>query len=170
VFAVARAIAQDVSIAGGNRAFGESGLARVPDIVAANWVRLHTDPKDIIAAPSCPACLSSFPTQGSRFAPIVRSEVLMEGFRRLNIRYVIVIDRDHSYYLPSDEDCFEIVEKAYPNVFRLAAKNRPSANLRSHVHEHETPRPHRLARSDSSNESFPFQMLRRTHFPLYSMR
>jgi len=122
VLLLARAIAQDVSIARGNRAFGESGLARVPDIVAANWVRLHTDPKDIIAARHVPLVYHHSQHRVVWFAPIVRSEVLMEGFRRLNIRYVIVIDRDHSYYLPSDEDCFEIVEKAYPNVFRLAAK------------------------------------------------
>jgi hypothetical protein len=119
---VARAIAQDTSIARTNLAFGKDELARIPDIVAADWVRWHANPRDVIAARHVPLVYHHSQRKVIWFPPITRPQVLMEGFRRLNIQYVIVIDREHNYYLPSDVVCFDAVEKAYPNAFRLAAQ------------------------------------------------
>jgi hypothetical protein len=119
---VGRAISQDIPIARTNLAFEEERFGRLPDIVAANWIRLHTDPRDVIAARHVPLVFHYSQRKVIWFAPIVRSQVLMEGFRRLGIRYVVVIDRDSSYYLPPDEVCFDMVQKAYPNAFRMAAQ------------------------------------------------
>ncbi len=119
---VARAISQDIPITRTNLAFEKERFGRLPDIVAANWIRVHTDPRDVIAARHVPLVFHYSQRKVIWFAPIVRPQVMMEGFRRFGIRYVIVIDRDYSYYLPPDEVCFEIVEKAHPNAFRLAAQ------------------------------------------------
>jgi hypothetical protein len=116
-----RAISQDIPLGRANRVFGEAGLARIPDIVAANWVRLHTDPKDVIAARHVPLVFHHSQRRVIWFAPIVRPQVMMEGIRRLNIHYIIVVDRENSYYLPPDSVCFDMVEKAYPSAFHLAA-------------------------------------------------
>ena len=119
---VTGAISQDIPIARENRAFGELGLERVPDVVAAQWVREHTDPKDVIAARHVPLVYHHSQRKVVWFAPIVHPEVMMEGVRRLNIHYIIVVDRETSYYLPPDTVCFDLVEKAYPTAFRLTAQ------------------------------------------------
>ena len=119
---VARAVSEDMAIARANLAFEEERFGRLPDIVAANWIRLHTDPLDVIAARHVPLVYHYSQRRVIWFAPIVRPQVLMEGFRRLGIRYVIVVDRDLSYYLPPDEVCFDIVQRAYPNAFRPVAQ------------------------------------------------
>jgi hypothetical protein len=119
---VARAVSEDIPITRENLAFEKERFGRLPDVAAANWIRLNTDPKDIIAARHVPLVYHHSQRRVLWFAPIVQPNVMMEGFRRLSIRYVIVVDRDYSYYLPPDEVCFDIVEKAYPNAFRLAAQ------------------------------------------------
>jgi len=119
---VARAISIDIPINRANLAFEEERFGRLPDIVAAKWIRLHTDPLDVIAARHVPLVFHYSQRKVIWFAPIVRPQVMMEGFRRLGIRYVIVIDRDYSYYLPPDEVCFDMVQRAYPNAFHLVAQ------------------------------------------------
>jgi hypothetical protein len=119
---VARAISQDIPIARANLAFGKERFGQLPDIAAANWVRLHTDPLDVIAARHVPTVFHYSQRKVIWFAPIVQPQVMMEGFRRLRIRYIIIVDRDFSYYLPADEVCFGIVERAHPNAFRLVAQ------------------------------------------------
>jgi hypothetical protein len=119
---VARAISKDIPIARVNLAFEEERSGRLPDIVAANWIRLHTDPLDVVAARHVPLVFHYSQHRVIWFAPIVHPQVMMEGIRRLGIRYVIVVDRDASYYLPPDEECFEMVQNAYPSAFRLATQ------------------------------------------------
>lgn len=119
---VARAISKDIPIARINLAFEEERFGRLPDIVAADWIRLHTDPLDVVAARHVPLVFHYSQRRVIWFAPIVHPQVMMEGIRRLGIRYVIVVDRDASYYLPPDEECFEMVQRAYPSSFRLATQ------------------------------------------------
>jgi hypothetical protein len=118
---VARAISQDIPITRANLAFEEERFGRLPDVVAANWIREHTDARDVIAARHVPLVYHYAQRRVIWFAPIVEPQVVMEGFRRLNIRYVIVVDRDFSYYLPPDEVCFDTVQATYPSAFRLVA-------------------------------------------------
>jgi len=119
---VARAVSEDMPIARAKLAFEEERFGRLPDAVAAKWIRLNTDPQDVIVARHVPLVYHYSQRRVIWFAPIVRPQVLMEGFRRLGIRYVIVVDRDLSYYLPPDEVCFDIVQRAYPNAFRPVAQ------------------------------------------------
>jgi hypothetical protein len=121
-FLVARAISKDILITRTNLAFEEERFGRLPDIVAANWIRLHTDTQDVVAARHVPLVFHYSQRRVIWFAPIVHPQIMMEGIRRLGIRYVIVVDRDASYYLPSDQVCFEMVQSAYPSAFRLATQ------------------------------------------------
>jgi len=119
---VARAISKDIPIARANLAFEEERFGRLPDIVAANWIRLHTDTQDVVSARHVPLVFHYSQRRVIWFAPIVNPQVMMAGIRRLGIRFVIVVDRDASYYLPPDEECFEMVQRAYPSAFRLATQ------------------------------------------------
>jgi len=122
VLLVVKAVSQDIPLARRNLAFGEAGLEGSADIVAARWIRSHTDPNVVIAARHVPLVYYYAQRKVIWFAPVVRPQVMLEGLRRLGVRYVLVIDRDDSYYLPPDEVCFDIVERAYPNTFRLAVQ------------------------------------------------
>jgi hypothetical protein len=122
VLLVIRAISQDTFLIHRNLTFGEAGLERMPDVVAARWIRLNTDPDTVIAARHVPIIYHHAQRKIVWFAPIVRPQVMLEGLLRMGVRYVVVIDRDYSYYFPPDESCFEMVEKAYPNAFRLAVQ------------------------------------------------
>lgn len=119
---VARAISQDIPITSANLAFERQRFGKLSDIAAANWIRLHTDPSDIIAARHVPLAYHYSQHRVIWFAPLVEPQVIMEGLYRLHIRYLIVVDRNSSYYLPSDTACFAMVQGAYPNAFRLAAE------------------------------------------------
>jgi len=119
---VARAISQDIPLARANFAFEEERFGKIPDIAAAKWVRLHTDPLDVVAARHVPLVYHYAQRKIIWFAPIVRPQVMMEGLRRLGVHYVIVVDRDASYYLPPDEVCFEMVQGAYPTAFHLVTQ------------------------------------------------
>ncbi len=122
VLLVVKAISRDLPLGRMNLAFGEAGLEHVPDIVAARWIRSHTDPNVVVAARHVPLVYHHSQRRVIWFAPVVRPHVMFEGLRRLGVRYVIVVARDDSYYQPSDEVCFDIVERAYPNAFRMAAQ------------------------------------------------
>ena len=50
---------------------------------------------------------------------LAKDQLLMEGIRKHKIDFVITVHRANSYYLPSDEDCFATLLKAYPEAFRL---------------------------------------------------
>jgi hypothetical protein len=119
---VARAISKDIPITRANLAFEEERFGRLPDVAAANWIREHTDPQAIVAARHVPLVFHYAQRRVVWFAPIAEPQVLMEGIRRLKIRYVIVVDRDFSYYLPPDEVCFDTMQGVYPNAFHLLAQ------------------------------------------------
>ena len=119
---VARAISKDIPITHANLAFEEERFGRLPDVAAANWIREHTDPQAIVAARHVPLVFHYSQRRVIWFAPIAQPQMLMEGIRRLKIRYVIVVDRDFSYYLPPDEVCFDTMQGVYPNAFHLLAQ------------------------------------------------
>jgi hypothetical protein len=121
VLLVARAITLDIPIARANLAFEEQRFGRLPDVVAAKWINEHTDPSDVIAARHVPLVYHYSQRRVIWFAPIVQAPLILEGLRRLHIHYLIVVDRDFSYYLPPDEVCFDLVQRAYPSAFRLVA-------------------------------------------------
>ena len=45
----------------------------------------------------------------------------MEGIRKYNVNYVILIRRKLSYFLPTEEDCFASLLANYGSEFRLVA-------------------------------------------------
>jgi len=106
-----------------NLAYNEDRLERVPDILAARWIRGHTDSNAVIAARHIPLVYHYAQRRVIWFPPITNAKVLMEGIQKHKVRYLIIIDRDFSYYMPSDETCFEKLEAAYPNSFRLVERN-----------------------------------------------
>ena len=105
-----------------NLAFDAARLYSTPDIQAALWIRDHTDANVAVAARRVPLVYHYSQRRVFWFPPILRPQALMEGILANRIRYIMVIDRDFSYYRPPDEYCFKLVSEAYPAAFRLAAQ------------------------------------------------
>ena len=55
------------------------------------------------------------------FPPSSNAQILMEGIRKYNVNYVILIRRKQSYFLPPEEDCFASVLANHGREFRLVA-------------------------------------------------
>jgi hypothetical protein len=90
-----------------------------PDAEAGAWIRAHTDPNVIVMARDVPAVYHYSERKVVWFPPSSNPQLLMEGIRKHKIDFVITVQRAQSYYLPSDEDCFAPLLKAYPEAFRL---------------------------------------------------
>jgi hypothetical protein len=97
----------------------ESKRTRRPDIEAAEWIRLHTEQNVVISARHVPVVYHYAQRKVIWFPPISNPQILMQGIRRHHIQYIIIIDRDFSYYMPPDEYCFEKLYNAFPGTFRL---------------------------------------------------
>ena len=112
-------IGEELPIARTNLAYSVVKLMQVPDIRAALWIRDHTDSNAVIAARHVSLVHHYADRRVIWFPPLTNPQLLMQGIRQHHIQYVIVIDRDYSYYLPPDEGCFARLNLAYPGVFNL---------------------------------------------------
>jgi hypothetical protein len=90
-----------------------------PDAAAAEWIGSHTDAKAVIMARHVPTACHYSGREIVWFPPSSNPQLLMEGIEKHKIDYVVVVRRENSYYLPSDDDCFAPLLKAYPTAFRL---------------------------------------------------
>jgi hypothetical protein len=119
---VVAGVSSELRMAKENLAFDAARLYSTPDIQAALWIQSHTDANVAVAARRVPLVYHYSQRRVFWFPPILRPQALMEGILANRIRYIMVIDRDFSYYRPPDEYCFKLVSEAYPAAFRLAAQ------------------------------------------------
>jgi hypothetical protein len=118
-YLVSTGVAAEIPIGRENLVSGSAMFENAPEIQVARWVASHTDPGAILAAAQ-PSLI--FHYSGRRvfwFPPISNPEVVMAGIRRFHIQFVVVITRHWYYFLPSETLCFDLLQKAYPQSFRL---------------------------------------------------
>jgi hypothetical protein len=89
------------------------------DAEAGKWIRSHTDANAIVMARQVPTVVHYSNRKVIWFPPSSNPQLLMDGIVKHKVDFVIGVRRENSYYLPSDEDCFSPLLKAYPEVFRL---------------------------------------------------
>src|SRR5206468_5823305 len=85
-----------------------------PDAEAAIWINSHTDSSGVIMARHVPTAFHYSKRKVIWFPPSSNPQLLMEGIQKHRIEFVIVVHREHNYYLPSDDDCFTRLFTAYP--------------------------------------------------------
>lgn len=90
-----------------------------PDAAAGAWIRLHTRPNAVVMARHVPTAYHYSERRVIWFPPSSDPHLLMEGIQKHRVDFVIVVRRESSYYLPSDEDCFSRLLNAYPEAFCL---------------------------------------------------
>jgi hypothetical protein len=89
------------------------------DEEAAAWISSHTDSDSIIMARHVPTAYHYSKRKVVWFPASTNPKLLMEGILNQKVAFVIVVRRDDSYYLPSDDDCFAPLLAAYPDTFDL---------------------------------------------------
>ena len=92
-----------------------------PDVEGAKWIAAHTPPEAVVLARHRAIVYHYAHRKLYWFPPISRPGVLLDGIRQRDVNYVLVVKREHSYYLPSDQDCFAPLLRTYPEAFRLVA-------------------------------------------------
>jgi hypothetical protein len=90
-----------------------------PDVSAAQWVALHTEPTAVIMARHVPIVYHYAKRKLVWFPPSSNPNLLMAGIRSHKIDYAIVVSREESYYLPPEEDCAARLLDAYPGDLQL---------------------------------------------------
>jgi hypothetical protein len=90
-----------------------------PMIKAADWILTH-EPSDRVIMAREPDFLFHFTNRRTVwFPPISDSKVLMDGMRRHHVGAILVVHQERSYWLPTEEACFQSLVQAYPGAFQL---------------------------------------------------
>jgi len=90
-----------------------------PEMQATEWIRTNEPSNRVIMARE-PDFVYHF--TGRRvvwFPPISDPKVLMDGIRRHHVEVLVVTRHPKSYWLPPEETCFELLQRAYPAAFHL---------------------------------------------------
>ena len=89
------------------------------DVSAGMWLRTHTDADATVMARSWPTVHHYAQRKVIWFPPISNPAILFEGILRHGVDYVVVINRETSYYLPDDDHCFERLLANHSQYFQL---------------------------------------------------
>lgn len=112
-------VAAQVSVARTNLQPNYQVDAKLPDVLAAEWVNSHTQPEAVVMARHVPIVYHYSDRKIVWFPPSSNPQLLMQGIQRHKINYIIVVNRQDSYYLPPEADCFAPLLAAYPTAFEL---------------------------------------------------
>jgi len=94
--------------------------ALYPNVEAARWIEAHTGPSDVVMARNLDLVYHYSHRRVIWFPPCSDPEILIEGVRKYAVNWVVVTTREDTYFFPDDHDCFEALQRKYPERFRLA--------------------------------------------------
>jgi len=94
-----------------------------PEFKASNWIRTH-EPEGAVVMAREPEFVFHYSHEKTVwFPPISNAGVLMDGIRRHQVGIIEVSRHENSYWLPSEEDCFESLSRSYGVFFRLVQRD-----------------------------------------------
>jgi len=89
------------------------------DVEAGQWIWTHTAPSAVVMARHVDVVYEYSKRKVVWFPPLSNPQMLMEGIHKHKVAFVIVSDRQNSYWLPPEQECFRLLLAAYPEDFRL---------------------------------------------------
>jgi hypothetical protein len=121
-------VRSQVRIGLGNLHFRAEDDSFYPDREAAEWIGENSPPSAVVMARKDDIV---YHYDGHRrviwFPPSSDPDLLMSGVRTYNVRYIVVVAGNDSYWSPPASDCFALLYEAYPKAFELVHQ---SANER----------------------------------------
>jgi len=90
-----------------------------PDIEAAEWLRSHSGTDAVVMARKEDLVYHYCGRKVIWFPPSSDPKLLMDGICKHHVKWIIVVERTDSYFLPADDDCFQSLERNYPDSFHL---------------------------------------------------
>jgi hypothetical protein len=94
-------------------------LTQQLDAVAGQWLRDHVPTTAVIMARQLDVVYHYSRRRVVWFPPLSDPQQLMDGISKYNVDFIVVTDRQQSYWMPSDAVCFERLRDAYPASFAL---------------------------------------------------
>jgi hypothetical protein len=90
------------------------------EIQAADWIRTHEPSGLVIMARDQDTFFHYTGRRVVWFPPISNPTVLMDGIRRHHVGVVVVMNPPSRYWLPTEDVCFQSLDRAYRSAFRLS--------------------------------------------------
>jgi len=112
-------IARQLDAGRDNLAFDVTKQVSYPDIEAAQWIHTHAASTTVVMARQVDVVYHYSRQKVVWFPPVSDPQVLMDGIRRYKVEFVVVTNKKFSYWLPSEQDCFERLFRTYATAFRL---------------------------------------------------
>jgi len=115
-------VVQDFAVRRENLNFDLRKQASYPYIAAAQWIKSHTPVSNVVMA-RFPAIVHYYSEHRIVwFPPSSNPRLLMEGIRKYKVESIIVTNKTATafYWLPSEQDSFEKLVRAYPMDFLIA--------------------------------------------------
>ena len=90
-----------------------------PEIESAMWIQKNEPDARVVMArePEFVCHYAHHPVVW--FPPISNPLTLMDGIQRLHVGFIVVAHHSRSYWLPSEDACFQALQQAYPTMFQL---------------------------------------------------
>ena len=118
---VALGAAEQLAVGRHNLAFEPERSGAYADVEAAQWLRQHTPSDAVLMARQVDVVYRYSGRRVVWFPPLSAPGVLMAGIQRHGVRWIVVTERDSSYWLPRESDVFQRLLAAYPDALRLEA-------------------------------------------------
>jgi hypothetical protein len=118
---VALGVAGQLQAAHVNLAFEVAKARTYPDIQAAQWLHQHTGSGAVLMARQVDVVHHHSGRRVVWFPPLSDTNTLMDGIERYGVQWVVVTEKDWSYWLPKESDVFRSLLEAHPEAFQLEA-------------------------------------------------
>jgi len=90
-----------------------------PEIEAAQWIDTHSLPTSVVMGRK-DDMLFHYSHRRVVWFPASRNvEILMAGINRHHVQYIVIHEGNDAYWRPPARECFDSLERKYPNSFRL---------------------------------------------------
>jgi len=90
-----------------------------PEIQASEWIATHESLDRVIMARDQDTVFHYTGRRVVWFPPISDPRVVMDGIKRHRVDVLVVAHHAESYWLPPEDTCFRLLQRAYGNAFHL---------------------------------------------------
>jgi 4-amino-4-deoxy-L-arabinose transferase-like glycosyltransferase len=95
-----------------------------PEIEASQWIQTHEPSDRVVMARDQDTVFHYTQRRVVWFPPVSNPNVLMDGIRRHHVGVLVVAHHSSSYWLPTEEACFQSLAQSYGSAFHMVDEGR----------------------------------------------